>query len=119
MPGLLLQTQGSLKMAKTWKASELAIAKLLGGRRVPINGRARGSAPDVAHDWLSIEVKSVKRLPALALKAMAQAEASAKFERDKFGLKKLPVAVLHSDSHPHGKDLLVMRLEEFIEHFGT
>ncbi|SRR5713226_125674 len=104
---------------KSWKASELAIAKLLGGERVPVNGRIRGSAPDVSHPWLAIEVKSTARMPALALKAMAQAEASSKWERDKFGLKKLPIAILHSDSHPHGKDLVVMRLEEFIEHFGT
>jgi hypothetical protein len=110
-----LEALGSL--AKTWKKSELAIAKLLGGQRVPITGRARGNVPDVAHPWLAIEVKSMKNLPSRVLTAMDQAEKSARFERDKFGLRKLPVAVLHSDFHDHRNDLVVLRLHEFIDHF--
>jgi len=42
---------------KRWKATERRIAALLGGRRVPVSGRGRGNAPDIAHPWLALEVK--------------------------------------------------------------
>ena len=106
-------------MSKSWKASELAIARLLGGERVPINGRVRGSAPDVLHDWLAIEVKSLKNLPARMVDAMDQAEKSAAWSKRKEGKDKLPIAIIHHDRQSHLNDLLVMRLGEFIEHFGT
>jgi hypothetical protein len=106
-------------VAKTWKASELAIAKLLGGERVPINGRVRGSAPDVAHSWLAIEVKSLKNLPARMVDAMDQAEKSAAWAKRKEGKDKLPIAIIHHDRQNHHNDLVVMRLGQFMEHFGT
>jgi hypothetical protein len=46
---------------KCWKAAERRIATLLGGKRVPVNGR--GDEPDVAHPWLAIEVKHRASLP--------------------------------------------------------
>jgi hypothetical protein len=58
-----------------WKRTERKVAALLGGVRVPVSGRARGDAPDVAHARLSIEVKSRKELPAWLMDAMVQAEA--------------------------------------------
>lgn len=106
-------------MARSWKASELAIARLLGGERVPINGRVRGSAPDVQHDWLAIEVKSWARMPLRVLDAMDQAEKSAAWSLKKTGKDKLAIAVIHSDHHDHHNDLVVMRLGDFMEHFGT
>ncbi len=48
---------------KDWKACERRVAELLGGRRVPVSGRQRGDAPDVMHEWHSIELKSRRRLP--------------------------------------------------------
>ncbi len=42
---------------KRWKATERKIAALLGGRRVPVSGRGRGDAPDIARPWLALEVK--------------------------------------------------------------
>lgn len=106
-------------MARSWKASELAIARLLGGERVPVNGRVRGSAPDVLHAWLAIEVKSWRNLPARILEAMDQAEKSAAWSLKRTGKDKLPIAVIHHDHHDHRNDLVVMRLREFMEHFGT
>lgn len=108
-------------MARSWKASELAIAHLLGGERVPINGRQRGSAPDVLHPWLSIEVKSWKNLPARILEAMDQAEKSAAWSaaHEVWSKPKLPIAVIHQDHHDHRNDFVVMRLSQFMEHFGT
>ncbi|GIV61536.1 MAG: hypothetical protein KatS3mg044_0402 [Rhodothermaceae bacterium] len=55
---------------KTWKAVERKVAERLGGRRVPVTGRSRGDAPDVAHAWLSIEIKHRARLPAWIEDAM-------------------------------------------------
>jgi hypothetical protein len=55
-----------------WKRTERKIAAQLGGRRVPVTGRARGDAPDVAHDWLAIEVKHKARLPDWLHDAMAR-----------------------------------------------
>lgn len=62
---------------RRWKATERRIAALLGGKRVPVSGRGRGDAPDVAHPWLSIEVQDRASLPAWLVKALAQAEAAA------------------------------------------
>jgi hypothetical protein len=56
----------------TWKHAERQIAKRLGGRRVPVTGRA--GQPDIAHPWLSIEVKHRRRLPQWLTMAMEQAE---------------------------------------------
>ena len=46
----------------TWKASERRIAEKLGGKRVPVTGRERGSAPDVEHKLYAIEHKYGKVL---------------------------------------------------------
>ena len=46
-----------------WKNIERSIAKLIDGDRVPVSGRQRGSAPDIAHPLLSVEVKHRKSLP--------------------------------------------------------
>jgi hypothetical protein len=86
---------------KSWKATERRVAEILGGERVPVNGRIRSSAPDT----LSIEVKSRKRVPAWLTEAMEQAKASSRDGR-------LPVAVLHQKGKPYADALCVMRLED-------
>lgn len=93
-----------------WKRTEREVARLLGGRRVPITGRARGDAPDVAHPWLSIEVKERSSLPRWLLTALRQARAAA---RD----GQLPVVVLHQTGQRHNDDLVVLRLADFREWF--
>jgi hypothetical protein len=92
---------------KDWKACERRIAELFGGRRVLVSGRARGDAPDVAHQRLSIEVKSRKTLPAWLLDALAQAHAASGDER-------LPVAILPQDHKPYRDDLVVVGLADFV-----
>ena len=94
---------------KDWKACERRVARLLGGRRVPVSGRTRGDCPDVEHPTLSIECKSRKKLPAWIEDAMKQAEASAKDGR-------LPVVVLHQDRAPYAESLVMLRLEDFAGH---
>jgi len=95
----------------TWKATERKIAAVLGGRRIPVTGRARGDAPDVAHPWLAIEVKHWAQLPARVTAAMRQAEAAAHPGQ-------LPIAVIHGAGERIQRALVVMRLGEFVEWFG-
>ena len=87
-----------------WKRTERAIAGRLGGQRVPVSGRGRSDAPDIAHDRLSIEVKHRATLPAWLLDALGQAEAAARDEQ-------LPVAILHAHGRRHGANLCVMSLD--------
>ncbi len=91
----------------TWKNVERQIAKRLGGERVPVTGRQRGSAPDIEHDWLSHR----KTLPAWLADAMSQAVASQRGEQ-------LPMVVLHEKQMNYDDSYCVIRLRDFIEWFG-
>jgi hypothetical protein len=93
----------------TWKHAERQIAKRLGGRRVPVSGRA--GQPDIAHPWLSIEVKHRRRLPQWLSVAMEQAEQSA-------APGQLAVCVLHESGTRYGQSLVLVRLADFEEWFG-
>lgn len=95
-------------MDKLWKAVERRIAAILGGRRVPVSGRARGDVPDISHDWLSIEVKQRQEIPGWIREALAQATASARGDR-----LKLPIAVIHETCQRHDSDLVIMTLGQF------
>lgn len=99
-------------MDKAWKKTERMIASRLKGRRVPVTGRQRGDAPDVAHDWLSIECKHRQEIPHWLREALAQATASAA------GTDKLPVAIIHESGKRHDSDLVVMTLAQFESWFG-
>jgi hypothetical protein len=72
---------------RRWKQIESDVALALGGQRVPITGRGRGSAPDVEHPSLSIEVKAGRVMSPRLREGMKQAVAAA---RD----GKLPVLVI-------------------------
>jgi hypothetical protein len=93
----------------TWKHAERQIAKWLNGRRVPVSGRA--GQPDVAHPWLSIEVKHRRRLPQWLTMALLQAEQAAAPDQ-------LPIAVLYEAGERYGRSLVVLRLDAFEEWFG-
>lgn len=95
---------------RSWKAGERVIAARLGGQRVPITGRERGSAPDVDHEDLAIEVKTRASLPGWLNEAMEQAEASSRDGR-------LPVAVIHEDWRGYKRALIVLRLGDFEDRF--
>ena len=96
---------------KAWKQTERKIAAILGGRRVPITGRQRGDVPDIAHDWLSPEVKHRQKLPAWIHDAMNQAVSAAKSDQ-------LPIVVLHEKGKSHTSDLVVIQLGDFQDWFG-
>ncbi len=96
---------------KCWKATARRIAALVGGWRVPVSGRGRGDQPDIAHPWLSLEVKGRATLPAWLLDALDQAACSATAEQ-------LPIAVLHRAGDRHDHALIVLRLADFVDWFG-
>lgn len=96
---------------KSWKAGERVIAARLGGVRVPVNGRARGSAPDVAHEDLAIEIKTRAGIPDWLEEALLQAEASSPLHQ------KLPIAIIHEDHRPYTASLVVLRLSDFESRF--
>lgn len=91
-----------------WKRTERKIADRLGGKRVPVTGRARGDAPDIAHDRFALEVKHRRLLPAWLSDAMAQAIASCSGRR-------IPVVILHQHGHHHDNDFVVLRFKDFLD----
>ena len=96
---------------KAWKATERAVAAMIGGKRVPITGRQRGDVPDIQHPWLSPEIKHRQTLPAWIHDAISQAIAAAKSDQ-------LPIVVLHEKGKRHTSDLVVMQLGDFQDWFG-
>jgi len=92
---------------KSWKASERIIAKRFGGRRTGPTGRC---GPDVVTDWLQVEVKTRKRLPAWLLNALEQARAGC--------AERLPVVVLHRLGQRHDTDIVLLALQDFQDWFG-
>ena len=91
---------------KLWKAWERKIAKYIGGERVPITGRQRGDAPDIKHNWLSVEVKTRKKLPNWLFEARAQAEASARANQ-------MPIQFYAEKGMEVGEVFCVVRLSDF------
>jgi len=87
-----------------WKRTERRVAAELGGVRVPVTGRARGDAPDIAHERLSLEVKHRASLPAWLTGALEQARASGRDGR-------IPVAVLHASGARYGDALCVVAFQ--------
>ncbi len=94
----------------TWKHVERRIAKRLGGRRVPVSGRA--GQPDITHPVFAVEVKHRRRLPQWLTKALLQAEQSATPGQ-------LPLAVVHESGTRYGQSLVLLRLADFEEWFGA
>lgn len=95
-------------MGKRWKETEREIARRVGGERIPVTGRARGSAPDVAHEHFAVEVKHRQRLPRWLWDALDQAVKAVRGEQ-------VPLVVLHESGRWHDNDLVVMRLVDFEE----
>lgn len=94
---------------KSWKVHERRTAALLGGKRT---GNRGTNTNDIEHDWLAVECKHKKTLPAWLHGAMQQAEAN----RD--GDHKLPIVVLHELNQRAANDFVVIRMRDFVEFFG-
>lgn len=95
----------------TWKASERRIAAILGGKRVPVTGRERGSAPDVEHEKFAIEHKYGKVLSTRFQTAIEQALAAA------VGTDKLPLVTFeHARKGNVGNIIgITMLMDDFLK----
>lgn len=105
----------------TWKSAERELASRLGGylaederedsdgnkssERIPVTGRRRGSAADIKHPRYSIEVKHGKQIPALLIKALAQAVASVRGDR-------IPLVLFHPHNGRYDDTLVIVRLKD-------
>ena len=96
-----------------WKTDERRVAQILGGVRVPVNGR--GLMPDVSHARFAIEVKRTMRRMALADRALEQAE-QAKMAT---GRDILPVAIIHYTGTHLTSSRVVMTLGDFVRIVGV
>lgn len=103
----------------SWKREERQIAERLGGERVPVNGRQRGSAPDIKHPWLSPEVKSRKSTLLTLKEGMDQAAKSAAYSKRQDGVERLPIVVYHVVGTHLDNAYVVMKLRDFEEWFGN
>jgi len=89
-----------------YKGTERRIARRLGGQR---HGHLGGA--DVVSDWLSVEVKHRKTIPAWIKDAMDQAKANA-------DPGKLALVVLHEHGARSDGDLVILTLGDFRDWFG-
>lgn len=96
----------------TWKAVELALAKLLGGERVPVTGRTMGYAPDIDHPSMAVEVKHGKSIPKLLTKALAQAVAAQGWYAKRGKGDRVPVAIFHPEGARYDESYLIVRIRD-------
>ena len=106
----------------TWKKSEREWADMLGGVRVPVTGRQRGAAPDVAHDIYAIEVKKVGHgkvnpyLPVKLRDAIDQAQKSAAYQYEQDGKARTPlVGIEYTNESRRVERYVVLSLADFLE----
>ena len=70
--------------SNNWKKVEYKVAEKLGGRRVPVSGRAKGFKGDIEHEKYFIEVKSGRQIPKKVLKWDKEIELGYKILKEKF-----------------------------------
>jgi hypothetical protein len=87
---------------KTWKKAELAVARLLGGRRCHFE------VSDVEAGGWAVEVKHGRQIPRTLLKWWGQAEQNA-------GDGKSPLLALHPTGAAYADSLAVVRLADLAE----
>lgn len=92
-----------------WKNFERTVAKLFGGRRIPINGR--GDEPDIKTSTHTVECKHWDRLPYRVEQALMQAE-----RNNEPGA--LPLAIIGQRGRRWQDALVVMRLDDYIEWYS-
>lgn len=97
-------------ISRAWKRIESRVADYIGGIRVPVTGRQRGSAPDIEHNWLSVEVKYRAAIPTYLRDGMVQAEASAK-------PRQMPAVILVEKGQEIGEALICFRLKDARDHW--
>jgi hypothetical protein len=99
------------KLPSPWKAGERKNAEIITdlgygqSRRVPVSGRSRGDAPDIANPRFSIEQKHRRKLPKLVTDAFDQAVKSIRGEQ-------VPIVILHEHGTRYLNSLVVVRLRD-------
>jgi len=107
------------KNPNTWKKFETFVAKRLGGkRRGAYTGDGRKGKSDIVRPqpgvpWFSVEVKySARPSWGLLVDAVEQARRASETPLD------IPIAVVKKKGMASSLALVVMRLDDFAEHFG-
>ena len=78
------------KRSNNWKKVEYKVAKILGGKRVPVSGRAEVIKGDVEHSKYFVEVKTGNQVPKKVLKWNRQIEIGHRILKEDFdGILKL------------------------------
>jgi hypothetical protein len=98
-----------MKNSATWKQTERTIATRLHGRRVGPTGTATA---DVVTPWLAVECKHRATIPQWLTGALQQAVNAAEPGQ-------LAIAVLHAAGTRHDRDIVMLRLADFQEWFGS
>jgi hypothetical protein len=71
-----------------------------------------GSAPDIDHADLAVEVKHGAQVPRLLIKAMAQAVAAQGFYLKRGKGDRVPVAIFHPERAPYDESFLIVRIKD-------
>jgi hypothetical protein len=101
---------------KFWKAVERRIAKLFGTERI---GAKNGNCqPDAINDWLTIEVVC-HDVPKWIRAEHQQAIDAAYRMAGKNPDYHLPILVIHEKGESESTDLVVLRLSDFVDWFGS
>ena len=95
---------------RLWKSNERFCAKLLGGKRIPVNS-TDGVKCDVSTPVFSVECKETKALPKFFTDAVQQA-------KDNCEAGKTPLLVIHIKGQNHDRDLVVWSMKEFLNWHG-
>lgn len=75
-----------------------------------MSGRQRGDAPDIEHNWLSVECKYRAKLPAWMHDAMDQAIKSAQ-------PRQMPAVILVEKGRRTGESYICFRLSDAKDHW--
>lgn len=98
---------------RSWKATERATARRLGGSRTGVNRqREAPGLPDVQHPQLSVECKHRKFFPSWLKGAVRQAQVASRSDQ-------LPIAVLHELNARYDSDLVAMTMRDFEDWHGA
>lgn len=95
-----------------WKVAEKKIARLFGTEREGPRGL---NCPDAISRSFSIEVKNRKRLPLWLKDAVEQSHVNG----EKWASDRLPIVVVHEKDMDYAKSFVIVRVDDFIEWFGT
>ena len=96
----------------TWKQAERELAKLLGGERIPVTGRASGERADIKHPFMALEAKHGKQIPSLLRKAFSQAKKAAAFYLAQGEGEHIPTVIFHPDGGRYDESFVIVQIKD-------